>query len=113
MANRKGRKAKTSKTKKNVKTVNVEDDSLDINKLSVKETQELQDKGLCFRCRKAGHISRNCPVRPKTTGRTPTRQIRKVEEDSSDETAEDSDEEERTDLDIKALKATDFNSHFP
>ena len=97
-----------------MKTVNTEEDTeVQIKRLTEKERKELQDKGLCFRCRKAGHISRNCPVKPKTTGRTPTRQIRKVEEDSSDEAAEDSDEEERTDLDIKALKATDFNSHFP
>ncbi|KAJ8456138.1 hypothetical protein ONZ51_g12256 [Trametes cubensis] len=65
LANCRGRKAKTSKTRKNVKTVNVEDNSININKLSVKERQELQDKGLCFWCRKPGHISRDCPSKPK------------------------------------------------
>ncbi|KAJ8455645.1 hypothetical protein ONZ51_g12371 [Trametes cubensis] len=69
LANHKGRKAKTLKTRKNVKTVNVEDNLLDINKLSVKERQELQDKGLCFRYRKLGHISRDCPSKPKKPGK--------------------------------------------
>lgn len=75
LANCKGRKAKTSKTKKNVKIVNVEDDSLDINKLSVKERQELQDQGLCFWCRKPGHISRDCPSKPKKPGKPVSRKV--------------------------------------
>ncbi|KAJ8488068.1 hypothetical protein ONZ51_g3765 [Trametes cubensis] len=73
LANRRGRKAKTSKTRKNIKMVNVEDNSLDINKLSVKERQELQDKGLCFRCRKPEHISRDCPSKPKKLGKPVSR----------------------------------------
>ncbi|KAJ8482435.1 hypothetical protein ONZ51_g5342 [Trametes cubensis] len=73
LANRRGRKAKTSKTRKNIKMVNVEDNSLDINKLSVKERQELQDKGLCFWCRKLGHISRDCPSKPKKPGKPVSR----------------------------------------
>ncbi|KAJ8501779.1 hypothetical protein ONZ51_g369 [Trametes cubensis] len=75
LANRRGRKAKTSKARKNIKMVNVEDDSLDINKLSVKERQELQDKGLCFRCRKQGHISKDCPSKPKKPSKPVSRKV--------------------------------------
>ena len=64
VANRRSRRTKTSKTKKTVRVVDVDEDTLNINKLSVKERQELQNKGLCFRCRKPGHIPRDCLLPP-------------------------------------------------
>lgn len=64
--------------KKNIKIVNVEDDSLDINKLSVKERQELQDQGLCFWCRKLGNISRDYPSKPKKPGEPVSRKVQQV-----------------------------------
>ena len=95
LANRRGRKAKTSKTRKNVKMVNVEDDSLNINKLSVKERQELQDKGLCFRCRKPGHSFRDCPSKPQKPSKPISRKVRQVtNEDLEDKSEEISDEED-------------------
>ncbi|KAJ8473511.1 hypothetical protein ONZ51_g7815 [Trametes cubensis] len=117
LANRRGRKAKTSKTRKNVKMVNVEDDSLDINKLSIKERQELQDKGLCFRCRKLGHISRDCPSKPKKPSKPVSRKVQQVtDEDLEDESEEISDEEDDKDeednISINALRATDFETGF-
>ena len=110
LANRKTRKAKT--TRKAVKIVNTQDDTeVKVNRLTEKERKDLQDKGLCFRCRKAGHISRNCPAKPKNPGRPFNHQVRKVHEESSEDETEDSDEEDE-DLDIKAVRATDFNSDF-
>ena len=97
--------------------VNVEDNSLDINKLSVKERQELQDKGLCFRYRKPGHISRDCPSKPKKPGKPVSRKVRQVtDEDLEDESEEISDEEDDEDeednISINALRATDFETGF-
>ena len=111
---RKGRSTKSAKTKKTVRAINVESTTVDINKLSVKERQELQDKGLCFRCRKSGHIARNCPSKSRNSGKPVTRKVRQViqedsEEDNGPEVDEEDDEES---LQLNALRATDFDSDF-
>ncbi|RPD52737.1 hypothetical protein L227DRAFT_514347 [Lentinus tigrinus ALCF2SS1-6] len=96
LANRKTRTAKTSRLKKTIRAVNVgEDNSLDINKLSVKERQELQNKGLCFRCRKPGHISRDCPSKPKGPVKSVNRKVQQViQEGSDDSEGEETDKED-------------------
>src|SRR6201985_1989072 len=36
-------------------------------KLLNEERKQLQAKGRCFRCKKQGHMSRDCPLKGKTT----------------------------------------------
>jgi hypothetical protein len=52
-----------------------------MNAMTVEEREKFMREGLCFRCRKPGHISRDCPMkkgnfqilaRPSTTTTTPT-----------------------------------------
>lgn len=113
LANRKTHRAKNPRTKKTVRAVNVEQNpSLGINKLSVKERQELQSKGLCFRCRKPGHISRDCPSEPKQTRRPVNRKVRQVAQESSDDSEEEQEDDDEEELQVNALRATDFNSDF-
>lgn len=45
-----------------------------------KEELELKRKGLCFVCKQAGHMARQCPDRPKQSVK-----VRAVEEESADE----------------------------
>ena len=111
VANRRSRRTKTSKTKKTVRVVDVDEDSLNINTLSVKERQELQNKGLCFRCRKPGHISRDCPSKPKKPGKPVNRKVRQVIQEGSDNSG-DEEEDKEDDLQVSALRATDFNTDF-
>ncbi|KAJ8456927.1 hypothetical protein ONZ51_g11830 [Trametes cubensis] len=117
LANCRGCKAKTSKTRKNVKMVNVKDDSLDTNKLSVKERQELQDKGSCFRCRKPGHISRDCPSKPKKPSKPVSWKVQQVtdkdlEDESEEISDEEDDKEEEDNNSINALRAMNFEMGF-
>jgi hypothetical protein len=59
-------------------------------KLSPAERTDLMRKGLCFRCRKSGHLSRNCPDKPKE-------QIKKTS-DKEGEAEEETKEEEKEDF---------------
>ena len=34
---------------------------MDADALTIKQQNEMMRKGLCFRCKKPGHISKNCP----------------------------------------------------
>jgi hypothetical protein len=34
-----------------------------MNTMTIKEQEKFMKEGLCFRCRKPGHISRDCPLK--------------------------------------------------
>ena len=40
---------------------------MDIDTMSTKQQDEAMKKGLCFGCRKQGHLSRDCPTKKKPT----------------------------------------------
>jgi hypothetical protein len=42
-------------------------DAMDIDALTTEQREEMMRKGLCFVCRKPGHISKDCPDRKKST----------------------------------------------
>ena len=44
--------------------------AMDVDAMSIEERNELIKKGACFRCKKMGHLSKDCPTRNKTTGHT-------------------------------------------
>ena len=44
--------------------------AIDVDAMSIEERNELMKKGACFRCKKMGHLSKDCPTRNKTTGNT-------------------------------------------
>ena len=39
---------------------------MDIDRLTYEERGDLMKKGLCFRCKKPGHVSRECPQKNET-----------------------------------------------
>ena len=41
-----------------------------VDAMSIEEQNELMKKGACFRCKKTGQLSKDCPTRNKTTGTT-------------------------------------------
>ena len=50
---------------------------MDIDRLSIEERNRLMKKGRCFRCKKTGHMSRDCtPGLIKPDGKTAFTQIR-------------------------------------
>ena len=44
--------------------------AMDIDAMSIEEQNELMKKGACFRCKKTGHLSKDCLTRNKVTGTT-------------------------------------------
>ena len=44
--------------------------AMDVDAMSIEERNELMKKGACFRYKKTGHLSKDCPTRNKTTGTT-------------------------------------------
>ena len=44
--------------------------AMNVDVMSIEERNELMKKGVCFRCKKTGHLSKDCPTRNKTTGTT-------------------------------------------
>ena len=43
---------------------------MDVDAMSIEEQNKLMKKGACFRCKKMGHLSKDCLTRNKTTGNT-------------------------------------------
>jgi hypothetical protein len=37
------------------------DDEMDVNMLTIEERNTLMKQGVCFKCRKRGHIAKDCP----------------------------------------------------
>ena len=46
--------------------------AMDIDQLTMEERTTLMKEGKCFKCRKQGHLSRNCPMRNQTQNTTKT-----------------------------------------
>ena len=44
--------------------------AMDIDRLTTEERTTLMKEGKCFKCRKQGHLSRNCPTRNQTQNNT-------------------------------------------
>ena len=44
--------------------------AMDVDAMSIEERNELMKKGACFRCKKTGHLSKDCLTRNKTTRTT-------------------------------------------
>ena len=40
--------------------------AMDVDAMSIEERNELMKKGACFRCKKPGHLSKDCPTKNKT-----------------------------------------------
>ena len=56
---------------------------MDIDRLTTEERTQLMKEGKCFKCRKQGHLSRDCPLRgtetPKPwTGKTAAMHIQLI-----------------------------------
>jgi hypothetical protein len=61
-------------------------------KLSNEERKRLQAEGRCFRCKKQGHMSRDCPLKGKPPGkRVPFKRKARATETAEGSTDEDSD----------------------
>ena len=54
----------------------MEVDAIKVAKLSKEEREHCMKEGLCLRCRKKGHVARNCP----TFSQGKSASVRKVEE---------------------------------
>ena len=46
--------------------------AMDIDRLTTEERTTLMKEGKCFKCRKQGHLSRDCPTRNQTQNTTKT-----------------------------------------
>jgi hypothetical protein len=56
-----------------------------------KERKKLMSKGQCFKCKKQGHMSRNCPDQKIISGKKPLAKVMEAEEEGS--TVEDDKDE--------------------
>ena len=44
--------------------------AMDVDAMSIEERNKLMKKGACFRCKKTGHLSKDCLTKNKMTGTT-------------------------------------------
>jgi hypothetical protein len=73
--------------------------------LSFEERKKLSAEGRCFKCKKQGHMSRDCPERQKDKGKTSIPQKRKLR---TTDTANESEEDSGSESD----EADDARSHY-
>ena len=57
-------------------------DAIKISKLTPEERKRCQKQGLCFRCRKSGHLSNACPTFPSEPKKPATKKVQRVEEET-------------------------------
>jgi len=69
-------------------------DAIKVSKLTPEEQKRCQEKGLCFCCRKPGHLSNACPAYPSETKKPSTKRVQQVEEETPALMELDNDDEE-------------------
>jgi len=69
-------------------------DAIKISKLTPEERKRCQEKGLCFRCRKSGHLSNVCPTFPSEPKKPAAKRVQRVEEETPALIELDDDDEE-------------------
>ena len=114
LSNRKSTRKTTTRKDKKIRAEEVEEENLevDVKRLSDKERKDLQDKGLCFRCKKSGHISRNCPLRSGKKGQQRTKKIRRLKEEESDDESDKESAVSDDSFEVKAIRTTDLDQDF-
>lgn len=50
--------------------------AMDVDAMTMEERDEMMKAGLCFRCKKPGHVSRNCPNRNKAPPPPPPKKMK-------------------------------------
>jgi len=69
-------------------------DAIKISKLTPEERKRCQEKGLCFHCRKSGHLSNVCPTFPSESKKSTAKRVQRVEEETPALIELDDDDEE-------------------
>ena len=81
-------------------------DVIHVTKLTPDERKKCIEKGLCFRCRKAGHLSSACPSFPSS--KKPQKRVQRISNDEEVlpklEPVEDDDDDE------PAVRRISFNT---
>ena len=64
------KKKKPNNNRKRWMFIQKDPNAMDVDTMSIEEQNELMKKGACFRCKKTGHLSKDCLTKNKTTGTT-------------------------------------------
>jgi len=94
-------KNQQKKPQKDPNTMDV--DRISIGKLTPEERQRCQEKGLCFKCRKPGHVGANCTTYPK-----PQESSKQTKEKQRNIASVEEKEEESEEETIGKVSAQDF-----